>query len=169
MHRPIKIIRTEKELRTHIWSWRGYGETIGFVPTMGALHEGHISLIKLSRSKASKTIASIFVNPTQFAPNEDFNAYPRDEAEDVQKLAMAGCEAVFIPDPHSMYRPDHSTHIKVDGVGDGLETDHRPHFFEGVALIVTKLLNLVAPDMACLLYTSPSPRDQRGSRMPSSA
>lgn len=145
--RPI-IVRTQRELRGQIWEWRGAGETIGFVPTMGSLHAGHLSLITLSKSKASKTVASIFVNPTQFAPGEDFEAYPRTEASDVAQLGSAGCDLVYIPRDGSMYNAHHATHIKVGGVADNLETDHRPTFFEGVALVVTKLLNRVMPDIA---------------------
>lgn len=147
MSKPIKIIRTLRELRAQIWEWRGLGETIGYVPTMGALHDGHLSLIRLSKQTASKTLASIYVNPTQFAPDEDFDSYPRDEASDVRMLEAAGCDMVYIPSG-SLYAPDHSTYMKVKGVGDGLETDHRPSFFEGVVLVVMKLLNRTAPDYA---------------------
>lgn len=144
---PI-IIRTQRELRGQIWEWRGAGETIGFVPTMGALHSGHLSLVELAKTRATKTVASIFVNPTQFAPGEDFESYPRTEDDDVEKLASVGCDLVYIPQDGSMYNAHHATHIKVGGVADNLETDHRPTFFEGVALVVTKLLNRVAPDVA---------------------
>lgn len=144
---PI-IVRTERDLRGQIWEWRGLGQSIGFVPTMGALHEGHLSLGRLAGLHCQKVVASIYVNPTQFAPGEDFESYPRNEEDDVAKLASAGCDLVYIPDTHTMYSPQHATAIKVNGVGDGLETDHRPTFFEGVALVVTKLLNRVAPDVA---------------------
>ena len=147
MSDPI-ILRTQKDLRSQIWEWRGSGETIAFVPTMGALHEGHLSLVELARKKASKVVVSIFVNPTQFAPGEDFESYPRTEEDDVAKLARAGCHMVYIPRKNSMYNAHHATHIKVGGVAENLETDHRPTFFEGVALVVTKLLNRVAPDYA---------------------
>jgi len=147
MSDPI-ILRTQKDLRAQIWEWRGHGETIAFVPTMGALHEGHLSLVRLARKKASKVVVSIFVNPTQFAPGEDFEAYPRTEESDVEKLASVGCDMVYVPRKDSMYNAHHATHIKVGGVAENLETDHRPTFFEGVALVVTKLLNRVAPDYA---------------------
>lgn len=143
-----QILRTQKDLRGQIWEWRGLGETIAFVPTMGALHEGHLTLVKLAKQKASKVVVSIFVNPTQFAPGEDFESYPRTEESDVAKLASAGCDIVYIPRQGSMYNAHHATHIKVGGVAENLETDHRPTFFEGVALVVTKLLNRVAPDVA---------------------
>jgi len=146
MSQPL-IIRSLRELRAQIWEWRGSGETIGYVPTMGALHEGHLSLIKIAQQKASKTVASIYVNPAQFAPGEDFDSYPREEQSDIDKLARAGCDLIYIPSG-SLYADDHSTYMKVNGVGDGLETDHRPSFFEGVVLVVMKLLNRVAPDVA---------------------
>jgi len=142
------IVRTQKDLRGQIWEWRGHGETIAFVPTMGALHAGHISLVRLAKSKASKVVVSIFVNPTQFAPGEDFESYPRTEEDDVKKLAAEGCDLVYVPRQGSMYNAHHATQIKVGGVAENLETDHRPTFFEGVALVVTKLLNRVAPDAA---------------------
>lgn len=144
---PI-IVRTQKDLRGQIWDWRGYGKSIAYVPTMGALHSGHLSLVKLAKEKAHKVVVSIFVNPTQFAPGEDFESYPRTEESDVEKLASAGCDLVYIPRKGSMYNAHHATHINVGGVADGLETDHRPTFFDGVALVVTKLLNRVAPDYA---------------------
>lgn len=147
MSKPI-ILRTQRDLRGQIWEWRGAGETIAFVPTMGALHSGHLTLVELARKKASKVVVSIFVNPTQFAPGEDFESYPRTEEDDVAKLALAGCDMVYIPRKGSMYNAHHATHIKVGGVAENLETDHRPTFFEGVALVVTKLLNRVAPDYA---------------------
>lgn len=143
-----EILRTQKDLRGQIWEWRGIGETIAFVPTMGALHEGHLSLVKLAKQKASKVVVSIFVNPTQFAPGEDFESYPRTEESDVAKLGSVGCDMVYVPRKGSMYNAHHATHIKVGGVAENLETDHRPTFFEGVALVVTKLLNRVAPDVA---------------------
>ncbi len=142
------IIRTQNALRAQIRDWRLAKETIAFVPTMGALHEGHLSLIRLAQKKADKVVVSIFVNPTQFAPGEDFDAYPRTEKTDTEKLATIGCDLVYIPRSGSMYNAHHATHIKVGGVADGLETDHRPTFFEGVALIVTKLFNRVQPDIA---------------------
>lgn len=145
--KPI-IVRTLRELRGQVWEWRGLGQSMAFVPTMGALHEGHLSLVRLAGLHAHKTIASIFVNPTQFAPGEDFETYPRNEADDVEKLASVGCDLIYIPRAGSMYNTHHATHIKVGGVAEGLETDHRPTFFEGVALVVTKLLNRVMPDYA---------------------
>ncbi len=148
MPQKIKIIRTERTLRGRVWDYRGHGKKIAFVPTMGALHSGHMTLVKLAKKKADRVIVSIFVNPTQFAPGEDFEAYPRTEKRDVAMLQEAGVDLVYIPKGESMYNAHHATKITVGGVAEGLETDHRPTFFDGVALIVTKLLNRVAPDIA---------------------
>ncbi len=148
MAKTIKIIRSERGIRGQVWEYRGLGETTAFVPTMGALHDGHMSLIRLAKKKADRVIASIYVNPTQFAPGEDFDAYPRTEKHDVALLKAEGADVVYIPKPSSMYDVHHATKIKVGGVAEGLETDHRPTFFDGVALVVTKLLNRVAPDYA---------------------
>ena len=148
MTEKIKIVRTLRTLRGRVWEWRGKGGTIAFVPTMGALHEGHLSLVRLARKKADKVIVSIFVNPTQFAPDEDFDSYPRTERTDLALLQSVGADMVYIPKRGSMYDEHHSTEIKVGGVAPGLETDHRPSFFDGVALVVAKLLNRVAPDIA---------------------
>ena len=148
MTKALKIVRDVKSLREEIALWKKQNKTIAFVPTMGALHSGHLSLIDLAHKKANKVVASIYVNPTQFAPDEDFDAYPRTEMSDVKALSQAKCDLVYIPKRGTMYDEHHATHIKVGGVADGLETDHRPTFFEGVALVVTKLLNRVTPDYA---------------------
>jgi len=148
MSQKIKIVRTERTLRGRVWEYRGAGESIAFVPTMGALHEGHLTLVKLAKKKADKVIVSIYVNPIQFAPGEDFEAYPRTEKQDMAMLKAEGVDLVYIPKPETMYDVHHATKIKVGGVAEGLETDHRPTFFDGVALVVTKLLNRVAPDIA---------------------
>ncbi len=140
------LVTAETDLRSQVWSWRGSGESIGFVPTMGALHAGHISLVAKAKARASKTIASIYINETQFAPGEDLDTYPRDHEADCEMLKKAGCDLVYIP--KKMYGNDHRTTITVGGPAIGLETDYRPHFFAGVALIVTKLLNQVQPDIA---------------------
>jgi len=153
MSEKIRIVRGERALRGRIWEYRGAGETIAFVPTMGALHEGHMTLVKLAKKKADRVVVSIYVNPTQFAPGEDFEAYPRTEKNDVAMLQAEGTDLVYIPKPSTMYNVHHATKITVGGVAEGLETDHRPTFFDGVALVVTKLLNRVAPDIA-----NPPPR-----------
>ena len=128
--------------------WRKGGERIGLVPTMGALHEGHISLVRMAREKAGRAVVSIFVNPAQFAPHEDFTRYPRDEAGDLEKLAAVGCDLVWAPDVTVMYPPGFSTGIVPKGPAEGLESDHRPNFFVGVATVCTKLFTQVAPDLA---------------------
>lgn len=148
MNHNIRIVRTERTLRGRIWEWRGHGETIAFVPTMGALHEGHMTLVRLAKKKADRVVVSIFVNPTQFAPGEDFSAYPRTEKTDVAMLKSEAVDLVYIPKDGSMYNAHHATKIMVGGVALGLETTHRPTFFDGVSLVVTKLLNRVVPDIA---------------------
>ena len=144
---PRFIVTTEISLRQQVREWRMAGHTIGFVPTMGALHAGHLSLITKAQKHADKIIASIYINPTQFAEGEDLGTYPRTEKKDAAMLREAGCDLVYIP-KGSLYGPDHATSLHVGGAALGLETDYRPHFFGGVALIVTKLLNRVQPDIA---------------------
>jgi len=144
----MKIVRTERSLRKAVWGWRGSGDRIVFVPTMGALHEGHLSLVQLAKKHGERVIVSIFVNPTQFAPGEDLDAYPRTEKSDVRLLKAEGVDMAYIPDPQTMYNVHHATSVKVGGVAQGLETDYRPTFFDGVALVVTKLFNRVQPDAA---------------------
>ncbi|HRK70528.1 MAG TPA: pantoate--beta-alanine ligase [Micropepsaceae bacterium] len=145
----IPVARTVGELRREIAQARAKGRKIGFVPTMGALHEGHVSLARISRARGAFGVVSIFVNPTQFAPTEDFNRYPRTEEADATKLRMAeACDLLFIPSPAEMYPKGFATHVAVGGPSEGLETDFRPHFFGGVATVVTKLLTQVGPDFA---------------------
>ncbi|WP_427451863.1 pantoate--beta-alanine ligase [Litorimonas sp. WD9-15] len=144
----MKIVRTERDLRNQIWSYRGSGDRIVFVPTMGALHEGHLTLVRLAKQYGDRVVVSIFVNPTQFAPGEDLDAYPRTEKEDARLLKAEGVDLIYVPDPQTMYDVHHATEVKVGGVAKGLETDHRPTFFDGVALVVTKLFNRVQPDTA---------------------
>ncbi len=142
------IVRTLVQLRRLTASWRKAGETSALIPTMGALHTGHLELIKRGQTKARRTVASIFVNPTQFAPHEDFTRYPRDEAGDVAKLADVGCDAVWAPGVEEMYRPGAATWIVPKGAALGLETDFRPHFFEGVATVCCKLFTQSQADFA---------------------
>ncbi|WP_297508702.1 pantoate--beta-alanine ligase [uncultured Caulobacter sp.] len=147
MTRPI-IVRTIAEMRQHVRAWKASGERVALVPTMGALHEGHLSLIRLARSHADRVIASIFVNPKQFAPHEDFDAYPRGEAADVEKLASADCDLLFAPAGPEMYAPGFSTLISVSGVSEPLEGAARPQFFGGVATVVAKLFIQSQADVA---------------------
>ena len=136
------------ELRREIDRWRKAGERIGFVPTMGALHEGHLSLVRLAREKADKVVASVFVNPTQFGPNEDFSRYPRQPEKDAEMLAAAGCDLLFLPDVDTMYPPGHTVYVDLGSPSEGLEGACRPGHFRGVATVVTVLFNLVQPDVA---------------------
>jgi pantoate--beta-alanine ligase len=142
------IVRTIPELRALAGGWRNAGDKTALIPTMGALHEGHLALVRAGQAKARRTVVSIFVNPTQFAPHEDFSRYPRDEAGDVAKLATVGCDAVWAPDAATMYPPGSATRVVPKGAALGLETDYRPHFFEGVATVCCKLFTQVAPDYA---------------------
>jgi pantoate--beta-alanine ligase len=148
MPSPLPIVRTVEELRAKVRAWRAQGDRIGFVPTMGALHEGHLSLVRLARDRAGHVVASVFVNPTQFGPNEDFDAYPRSEARDAELLAQAGCELLFAPTVAEMYAPGFSTTVSVAGVSEPLDGAARPGHFAGVATVVTKLLLQCGPDVA---------------------
>ncbi|MDD9991071.1 MAG: pantoate--beta-alanine ligase [Rhodospirillales bacterium] len=135
-------------LRESVAAWRADGLTVALVPTMGALHEGHMALVRAARAHGGRTVVSLFVNPTQFAPDEDFALYPRTQADDLAKLAEAGVEAVFMPPTKAIYPPGFATTVRVEGVTAGLEGASRPHFFDGVATVVTKLLLQCLPDVA---------------------
>ena len=135
-------------LRGAVAAWRAAGLTVALVPTMGALHEGHMALVRAARAHGGRTVVSLFVNPTQFAPDEDFALYPRDPADDLAKLAEAGVEAAFMPPTDAIYPPGFATAVHVDGVTAGLESATRPQFFTGVATVVTKLLLQCLPDVA---------------------
>lgn len=143
------IVRTVKDLRAALAAWRLAGERIALVPTMGALHAGHVSLAELARRHGDRVVVSIFVNPTQFAPNEDFSKYPRTFDADVEKLAAAGVDLVFAPTPDAMYPDGFATTVSVAGPAlANLEDRFRPTHFAGVATIVAKLLVQAAPDVA---------------------
>ncbi len=144
----LPIVRTIADLRAQVAAWRRADLRVGFVPTMGALHEGHLSLVRLARTRADRVVASVFVNPTQFGPNEDFDAYPRDEARDAGLLESAGCHLLYAPSAAEMYPPGASTTVTVAGVSEPLDGQARPGHFAGVATVVTKLLNQCAPDVA---------------------
>ncbi len=143
-----RIVRTVADLRVTVAGWRAARERIAMVPTMGALHEGHLSLVKLGLTKADRVVASIFVNPAQFAPHEDFDAYPRGEGRDAKLLGEAGCELIFAPGVWDMYPEGFATRVLVDGVSGPLEGEKRPQFFGGVATVVAKLLIQCGPDVA---------------------
>jgi pantoate--beta-alanine ligase len=144
----IAILRSVAALRAHVRGYRAAGETLALAPTMGALHEGHLALMRAGRALCRRTIASIFVNPAQFGPNEDLASYPRDEAGDLAKLVLEGIDAVFMPALEEIYPPGFSTRVTVAGIGEGLCGRFRPGHFEGVATVVTKLLLETLPDVA---------------------
>jgi len=139
---------TISALRTRVRSWRDDRLTVGFVPTMGALHDGHISLVRLAKAQCDRVVASVFVNPKQFAPGEDLDAYPRTLIDDAEKLTDAKCDLIYLLTPEAMYPDGYSAGVTLKGPALGLESAIRPHFFDGVATVVTKLFNQVRPDMA---------------------
>jgi pantoate--beta-alanine ligase len=142
------VATTAKEVRRAVTAWRAAGERVAFVPTMGALHDGHVSLVELARRHATQVVASVFVNPTQFGPGEDFERYPRTPEQDTARLAEAGCDLLFLPAVDVVYPPGASTRVRVEGPSAGFEADFRPGHFEGVATVVTALFGLVRPDVA---------------------
>jgi pantoate--beta-alanine ligase len=145
----LPVARTVAELRRTVAEWRRADETVALVPTMGALHAGHLALIAYARARADRVIASIFVNPTQFAPNEDFARYPRDEAGDASKLAAASCDLLYAPNAAEMYPAGFSTTISAGSLAEPLDGRFRPGHFAGVATVVTKLLLQARPHLAC--------------------
>jgi pantoate--beta-alanine ligase len=142
------LVRTVQDLRKRVAAWRKAGESVALVPTMGALHDGHLSLVTLAKGKADRVVVSIFVNPIQFGPREDFSTYPRDEAGDLKKLGDAGADLVFAPDAAEMYPEGFKTLIKIGDLTEGLCGAARPNHFDGVATVVAKLLMQCAPDSA---------------------
>src|SRR5205823_798633 len=150
MARRPQVAKTVTALRHQVARWRGVGETVALVPTMGALHEGHLSLVRLARRRADRVVVSIFVNPAQFVPSEDFSTYPRTFAADVAMLAEEKADLVWAPANVSVMYPDgFATRIVPEGPAvAGLEDAVRPDFFKGVATVVAKLFIQVAPDIA---------------------
>ncbi len=144
----LPIVRTVAALRAHTRLWRERGETIALVPTMGALHEGHLSLVRMARVQADRVVASIFVNPKQFGPKEDFAAYPRDERTDADLLAGERCDLMYAPDPAEIYPPGFSTTVSIGALAQVMDGAARPGHFDGVATVVTKLLTQCAPNVA---------------------
>jgi pantoate--beta-alanine ligase len=138
------------DLRARVAAWKREGLRVGFVPTMGNLHAGHFSLVKLARAHADKVVASVFVNPTQFGPSEDFSRYPRTPEADAAGLSEAGCELLWMPTVDAMYPygPEGAVRMRVPGITDVLEGAHRPGHFDGVATVVSRLFHQVAPDVA---------------------
>jgi pantoate--beta-alanine ligase len=143
----MKIVRSARELRAALDGGRATG-TVGFVPTMGALHEGHLSLIRAARATTGVVVVSIFVNPLQFGPNEDFDAYPRAEATDLEFARAEGADVVFVPAVEEIYPKGDSTIVSAGALGAILEGEDRPGHFDGVCTVVAKLFNLVGPDVA---------------------
>lgn len=144
----IETIRTVAALRDRVNLWRREGRGVGMVPTMGALHDGHLSLVRAAAGENDRVIVTLFVNPTQFAPTEDLKAYPRDEAADRRRLSELQADVLFAPDAAEMYPHGFDTRVVVGGPAAGLETDFRPQHFSGVATIVAKLLLAGLPDRA---------------------
>ena len=146
----LAVISELAALRAQVRAWRLAGLRIGFVPTMGNLHAGHHSLVALAREHADKIVASVFVNPTQFGPNEDFARYPRTPEQDASGLEAAGCDALWLPSVETMYPygAEHAVRMRVPGITDTLDGAHRPGHFDGVATVVSRLFNQVQPDVA---------------------
>ncbi len=146
----IEVIDQIDALRSRVKAWRRSGLRVGFVPTMGNLHAGHFSLVELARRHADKVVASVFVNPTQFGPDEDFGRYPRTPEADAQGLQAAGCDALWLPSVEVMYPfgADQAVQMRVPGITDTLDGAHRPGHFDGVATVVARLFNQVQSDVA---------------------
>ena len=144
----ITIARTKDDLRRKVSAWRNKGLRIGFVPTMGALHSGHLSLVERALTECDRVVASIFVNPEQFAAHEDLDDYPRTEAEDIAKLAQIGCHLAYCPSEKEIYPEGSLTSVRVEQLSDVLDGITRPHFFYGVATVVLRLFVHVRPDVA---------------------
>lgn len=146
----IRIVHTVAELRAHLAGWRDRGQRVALVPTMGNLHAGHFSLVGLARQNADRVVASIFVNPTQFGPDEDFARYPRTPEADAEGLARAGCDLLFLPTVETMYPlgAAAAARIRLPGLADVLEGAARPGHFDGVASVVARLFNMANPDVA---------------------
>ncbi len=144
----VPVVATVSELRAIVGRWRDGGETVALLPTMGALHDGHLALGRTGKSRCDRLITSIFVNPTQFAPQEDFSTYPRTFDDDLAQLRGIGCDLVWAPTAEVMYPPGFATMITPAGAAEGLESDYRPHFFQGVATVCCKLFTQTRPDIA---------------------
>src|SRR6267378_1561357 len=146
--RDIAVTRTVAGLREAVAGWRARQERVGLVPTMGALHRGHLALVAAARRDCPRVVASLFVNPRQFGPREDFAGYPRDEAADLAKFREGGVDLVFAPPVEEMYPPGFASNIRIAGISEGLDGAHRLGHFDGVATVVAKLLLQCLPDAA---------------------
>ncbi|HZT52215.1 MAG TPA: pantoate--beta-alanine ligase [Stellaceae bacterium] len=145
----LDVVRSIAALRSAVATWRAAGQRVALVPTMGALHAGHLALIARARALAPRVVASLFVNPTQFGPNEDFARYPRNEAEDAAKLAAVGTDLLYAPPVEEVYPPGFTTRVDPGPMAERLCGRFRPGHFIGVATVVTKLLQQAQPDIAC--------------------
>jgi pantoate--beta-alanine ligase len=144
-----EVITTVAEMQRRVRELRAAGRRVGVVPTMGALHDGHLSLVEAARKYADVVVTTIFVNPAQFAPHEDFGKYPRTLQADLEALGRVGCELAFVPEPGEVYPPGYSTYVEPPSVAAPLEGVCRPGHFRGVATVVLKLFNIVPADVAC--------------------
>jgi pantoate--beta-alanine ligase len=147
MTRAEDAVRTIRDLRAQVAVWRDAGERVALVPTMGAIHAGHLSLLAEAKAKADRVVTSLFVNSLQFGPREDFQAYPRDEAKDAAALAAGGSDLLYAPESSEMYPPGFSTKVRVGDLTEDLCGAARPNHFDGVATVVAKLLLQCAPDI----------------------
>jgi len=145
----MEVVRTIAEMRAYVSAAREQGRIIGCVPTMGALHAGHMSLVEACRKRVDDTVLTIFVNPTQFSPTEDLSRYPRPLEADLEACRRAGVNCVYLPEVASLYPPGDDTWVVVDALSRKLEGEFRPTHFRGVTTIVTKLFNIIQPDVAC--------------------
>ena len=145
----MKVFNTVKEVREAVAAAKARGKSVGFVPTMGALHEGHMTLVRTSRAMCDFTVVSVFVNPTQFGPTEDFDKYPRTLSADAEKCEKEGVDVIFAPAPSEMYPEGYDGWVTVGGVTEVLEGEARPTHFRGVTTVCTKLFNITGADKAC--------------------
>ena len=144
----MKVVTSVREMQRLAEAWRRQGRRIGFVPTMGYLHVGHLSLIRIAKQRSDIVVVSIFVNPTQFGPKEDFGRYPRDLTRDKKLAAGAGCDVLFVPRTQDMYPQGYATYVTVEGLSKGLCGRSRPTHFRGVTTVVAKLFHIVKPHLA---------------------
>lgn len=144
----MKVVTSVREMQRLAEAWRRQGRRIGFVPTMGCLHVGHLSLIRIAKQRSDIVVVSIFVNPTQFGPKEDFKRYPRDLTRDKKLAAGAGCDVLFVPRTQDMYPQGYATYVTVEGLSKGLCGRSRPTHFRGVTTVVAKLFHIVKPHLA---------------------
>lgn len=144
----MRVLTTVEEVRNQVKAWKKAGQSVGLVPTMGYLHEGHASLVKAAKAQNDHVVVSVFVNPTQFGPNEDLATYPRDLEHDAKLLESLGVDILFHPEPSEMYPGKASTWVTVEGLSAGLCGKTRPIHFRGVCTVVSKLFNIVTPDNA---------------------